>query len=211
MYSPQKTRKHHIPHFPPRNFHIRFAQLLASGVGYWKVHFLKVPALSFHCRNPLRIHLSILLLPHSQLLHEFHNMLFPVLFLPHIPIPFWFACPAEQEEVCAPAGQELDLQGLMSRDQRLQLPHPHLWGTRHKTPPRIKCFTAMDKKSSFFNPGCHISWRISFHSILHLPLPVLRVWGKSSSHLISLYHLTFLFHLNLFILQMDIPICKPFQ
>lgn len=45
---------------------------------------------------------------------------------------------------------QLYLQGLMSRDQRLQLPHPHLRGTRHKTPPRIKCFTAMDKKSSSF-------------------------------------------------------------
>lgn len=63
---------------------------------------------------------------------------------------------------------------------------------------RLRCFTAMGKKSSYLiKAGTHPEG-YPFRFILHLADSVLWDWVNSSYHLISLYHLIFQFCLTMF-------------
>lgn len=73
------------------------------------------------------------------------------------------------------------------------LPGPHFWGTRYTVVSRSRHFTAMSNKSSYFIKAGLYPEVDNFHFILYPPPLVLWVWVNSSYHLISLYHLIFLF------------------
>lgn len=136
---------------------------------------------------------------------NFHNILFPVLFLPHIPTPFCFARAAEQEEVCAAAGSTgADEQGTKtaaptstsSRDQTQNTTKNQVF---HSNGQEILFFLSrLARILKDILPLCFTSTTLCVTSMgkqlfpLNFPLP-------------------FLFHLNLFLLQRDIPTYKPSQ